>query len=107
MAYGSFNTGGGASAYDLDRLAAGFISGCVSAPLTTADGVKIATENGAEIAAHYSRAGELRKIYEAIEALATDIIRGTVSVPMASSAGMGIANDSGTGIAAIRNLQEG
>ena len=49
MGYGGFNTGGGASSYDLDRLAASIISGHVSAPLTTADGIVIATRDGEEI----------------------------------------------------------
>ncbi len=85
MAYGGLEAGHGVSSYDLDRLAAGIISGHVSTPLMTADSVVITTRDGEEIAAYYSRAGELQGIYAAISAavaeclavsynLATDII---------------------------------
>ncbi len=93
MGYGGFNTGGGASSYDLDRLAASIINGHVSAPLTTADGIGIATRIGEEIGAHYSRSAELAEIMQRMEAyreecmrnqysLAADIIRGDVSAPL-------------------------
>lgn len=105
MAYGGgFNPGRGASSYDLDRLAASVISGNVSAPLMTAEGIRIATRDGDEIGACYSRSAELHRIHEEISAvaaeisqrieayreellwsqysLAADIIRGDVSAPL-------------------------
>lgn len=117
MGYGGFNTGGGASSYDLDRLAASIISGHVSAPLTTADGIVIATRDGDEIGAWYSRSAELQGVYEEISAvvaeitremeaireeclwnqyaLAADLIRGDVSAPLATAEGKPIQNRNG------------
>ncbi len=104
MAYGAFNTGSGASTYDLDLLAAGVINGCVNAPLTTTDEDVIATRNGKQIVAYTARlqkksdddsavtsavAGLVRMIEafrsEALverRTLAADIIRGIVSAPL-------------------------
>ena len=104
MAYGAFNTGSGASTYDLDLLAAGVINGCVNAPLTTTDEVVIATRNGKQIVAYTVRpqkksdddlavtnvvAGLVRMVEafrsEALverRTLAADIIRGIISAPL-------------------------
>ncbi len=113
MAYGGFNTGSGASSYDLDRLAAEIIGGQVSAPLMTADGVIIATRNDDEIMAYYSRAVELQEIYAAISAakeefltgmynLAADIIRGKVSAPLTTNDEIPIHDRNGTSMFAYR-----
>ena len=124
MGYGGFNTGGGASSYDLDRLAASIISGHVSAPLTTADGIVIATRDGEEIGAHFSRSAELQGIRAEIAAvvaeitqqmeayreeclwrqysLAADIIRGDVSAPLATAEGKPIQDRYGNLVFAHR-----
>ena len=104
MAYGAFNTGSGASTYDLDLLAAGVINGCVNAPLTTTDEVVIATRNGKQIVAYTARPQE-KSDYDLVVAnvvaglvrmlerfrtealverrtLAADVIRGIVSAPL-------------------------
>ena len=108
MAYGTFSTGSGASTYDLDMLAAEFISGCVKAPLTTIDGTVIATQKGKQIVANTVQqkqvhddaaltsavAGIVRMI-EILHSehlvdrytLATNIIRGNVSAPLMTADG--------------------
>ena len=124
MGYGGFNTGGGASSYDLDRLAASIISGHVSAPLTTADGIVIATRDGEEIGAFFSREAEFQGIRAEIAAvmaeitqrmdmyreeclwrqysLAADIIRGDVSAPLATAEGKPIQDRYGNFVFAHR-----
>ncbi len=118
MAYGGgFNPGSGASSYDLGRLAASVISGNVSAPLMTVDGIRISTDSGEEIGAFFSRSAELQGIYDEISAvtaeisqrmetireeclwsqyaLAADYIRGDVSAPLATAEGKPIQDSNG------------
>ena len=123
MAYGELNTGS-TGLYDIDRLAASVISGHVSAPLTTADGIGIATRDGDEIGAFFSREAELQGIRAEIAAvvaeitqrmeayreeclrdlysLAADIIRGDVSAPLLTVEGKPIQDGYGNLIFAHR-----
>ena len=128
MGYGGFGTGSGASTYDLDRLAAGVISGHVSAPLTAADGMKIATRSGEEIVAYISRVNPQKTdaalssavagIVRVIETdraeynserynLAADIIRGTVSAPLTTASGFPIQDRGGNLLFAYRVRDDG
>lgn len=125
MAYGGFNAGSGASIYDLNLLAAGVISGHISAPLTTADGVSIATSSGDEIEAYFAPVEQKRddsaiasavagvvRIIEAnkqerlneIYEITANLIRGTVVVPLFTANGEQICDRNRVALAAVRNL---
>ena len=123
MAYGAFNVGSGASTYDLDMLAAEVINGCVNTPLTTADGIAIAAQNGKQIVAHALRSEQTHddteipsvvaglvhmietvrdKSFAEKNVLAAGIIRGVVPVQLMTADGNPICISGGKPLLAYR-----
>lgn len=124
MAYSGFNTGG-ASTYDLYRLAAGAISGHISAPLTTTEGVMIATRDGVEILAHIVRTeherdesviasavagvvrtmeADKRECLDGLYELTANLIRGCAITPLLTANGEQIGNRNRIALAAVKKL---
>ena len=125
MAYGAFNAGSGASTYDLDMMAAEVISGNVKAPLTTTNGLVIATQDGKQILAYaisqeqtcddaavtFATAGAVRLIerYQAqyladMQSLIMSLMSGQLVIPLADNRGTAIITRSGVNIMAVRKL---